>query len=415
MRIAFVVGKFPKLSKTFILSQITGLIDYGHEVDVYAVPDNEKINKLHGDIEKYRLSEKIFYLKNIPENPVKKTVKSLACLLSLAPSNFSQLLRLASLPESDFDHKLDTWIFASMPALRGKSYDIIHCHFAEHGRSALLLKSAGLSKAKVVTTFHGYDVNVTTPKCNPKAYKEIFAEGNIFTANTQFTAKKAVLMGCPLEKISILPVGLDIDKYKFLPRQWQPGEPIRVLTVGRLVEKKGIDYSIRAIAKALQQRPDLNIEYSIIGEGPQRDSLEALAESLNIAEKVKLLGGMTQEEVRSMYEASHLFMLSSVTATNGDMEGQGLVLQEAQCMGLPVMSTLHNGIPDGVLDGQSGFLVPEKDVDALAEKLIYLSSHTKDWMRMGQAGHEFVKSRYNIRELNSQLINLYKSLLLHGS
>ena len=411
MRIAFVVGTFPKLSKTFILGQITGLIDRGHEVDIYATPSHGQSSKLHADFEKYSLGEKMFYLENIPKSPVKKTIKSPLCLLASTYNSPARSLRLVRLSNSNLQYKLDAWIYSLTPALRGEPYDIIHCHFAEHNRKAMLIKSVSSPQAKIVTTFHGYDVNVISSKCNPTAYEKIFAEGELFTANTQFTAKKAMLMGCPAEKIRILPVGLDIPRYPYSPRQLRPDEPIKLVTVGRLVEKKGIDYSIRAIAKATQQRPDLKLEYTIIGEGTQREYLQTLAEDLNIAENVRFLGGMTQEEVREVYNSSHLFMLSSVTAANGDMEGQGLVIQEAQCMGLPVISTLHNGIPDGVLNGKSGFLVPEKDADALADKLIYLSSHPETWAAMGQSGHDFVKERYDIRKLNDQLIDLYKGLL----
>ena len=411
MRIAFVVGKFPKLSQTFILSQITGLIDCGHEVDVYANSNREQSPKLHADFEKYELKNRTFYFEDIPGNFIERAGKSLMCLLDLAYSSPKQALRLAQMSSNGLQDKLDTLVYSRMSALKGKPYDIVHCHFAQHNRRALLIQSVNSPNAKIVTTFHGYDVNVISPECNPVAYAEIFSKGTAFTANTQFTAKKAEMMGCPAQKIRILPVGLDISRYPYLPRQLQNDEPIKIVTVGRLVEKKGIDYAIKAVARAIQQMPELQFDYTIIGEGDQKRYLKQLAEGLNISEQVSFVGSMTQEQVREIYKSSHLFLLSSVTAANGDMEGQALVLQEAQCIGLPVISTLHNGIPDGVLDGQSGFLVPEKDVDALSEKLIYLASNPKTWASMGKVGHDFVKSRYDIQKLNGQLIGLYKNLL----
>ena len=103
--------------------------------------------------------------------------------------------------------------------------------------------------------------------------------------------------------------------------------------------------------------------------------------------------------------------MSSVTASDGDKEGQGLVLQEAQGMGLPVLSTLHNGIPDGVLDGKSGFLVPERDVDGLAQKLDYLLENPQVWSEMGLAGRKFVEQHYDINKLNDKLVQIYQDLL----
>ena len=206
-----------------------------------------------------------------------------------------------------------------------------------------------------------------------------------------------------------MPVGLDLSKYKFSPPKYQPGETIRLLSVGRLVEKKGLAFSIQAFAKVALEHP--NIEYQIVGDGPLRDRLERLSHDLGVAEKITFLGGKTQDIVRGIYQKSHIFMLPSVTAPNGDMEGQALVLQEAQAIGLPVISTLHNGIPDGVLDGQSGFLVPERDVDSLAEKLLYLIKHPETWHQMGTVGRKFIEKKYDLNMLNDRLVELYRSCL----
>nr|WP_235441026.1 glycosyltransferase [Limnoraphis robusta] len=204
-------------------------------------------------------------------------------------------------------------------------------------------------------------------------------------------------------------MGLNLSLYQFKARYLQANEPVKIITVARLVEKKGIEYSIRAVAQVLKEYP--NLIYRIVGDGGLRESLEQLIRELNVSENVKILGWMTQEEVRQLYTDSHLFILSSVTATDGDKEGQGLVLQEAQAMGLPVLSTIHNGIPDGVLDGKSGFLVPEKDVDALAEKLSFLLKNPEKWLEMGQSGRAFVEENYEINKLNDQLVEIYSKLI----
>jgi colanic acid/amylovoran biosynthesis glycosyltransferase len=189
-------------------------------------------------------------------------------------------------------------------------------------------------------------------------------------------------LGCPENKIYKLPVGLEISQYNFYERKLTAGEKVKIITVGRLVEKKGIEYGIKAIAKVVEKNPE--VVYTIVGDGVLRNSLENLILELGIAENIKLVGWMTQEQVRHLYAVSHIFMLPSVTAANEDREGQALVLQEAQAMGLPVLSTLHNGIPEGLLDGKSGFLVPEKDVEALAEKLNYLIDRPSEWLMRSQ-------------------------------
>ncbi len=115
-------------------------------------------------------------------------------------------------------------------------------------------------------------------------------------------------------------------------------------------------------------------------------------------------------QVAELYRSSHLFLLPSVTAGDGDMEGQGLVLQEAQAAGLPVVSTRHNGIPEGVRDGETGFLVPERDPAALAERLTYLVEHPEVWPAMGHAGRALVEAEFDIEILNDHLVDIYRSL-----
>ena len=149
----------------------------------------------------------------------------------------------------------------------------------------------------------------------------------------------------------------------------------------------------------------------IAGEGFLRNELEKLAEDLHIKRYVKFLGAVEQKEVLKLYQQAHIFVLPSVTASNGDKEGQALVIQEAQAMGLPIVSTLHNGIPEGVLDGKSGFLVPERDVDALTEKLEYLIEHPEIWPDIGQYGRKFVEERYDIHKLNQRLVEIYQNLI----
>ena len=117
-------------------------------------------------------------------------------------------------------------------------------------------------------------------------------------------------------------------------------------------------------------------------------------------------GALEGEAVRGLMDQAHLFVLASVSV-EGDQEGQGLVLQEAQAAGLPVVATLHGALPEGLLPGRSGFLVPERDVDALAERLNFLVERPQLWPMMGDAGRRFVEERYDIRKLNSLLEGLY--------
>jgi colanic acid/amylovoran biosynthesis glycosyltransferase len=240
-------------------------------------------------------------------------------------------------------------------------------------------------------------------------YGPLFRMGDLYTANTRFTRDRGIALGCPPERIVTLPMGIDLSKFRFTPRHLLPGEPIKILTVGRLVEKKGIEYAVRAVARVAHT--GRKILYRIVGDGPLRDAIERLITDLHLGERVQLLGAKTKDEVRDLYADSHLFILSSVTASDGDKEGQGLVLQEAQAAGLPVLSTLHNGIPDGVRNGESGFLVPERDVDALAGRLTELVEHPQRWPAMGRAGRAHMEAHYDVERLTDRLVEIYRSLV----
>jgi len=113
--------------------------------------------------------------------------------------------------------------------------------------------------------------------------------------------------------------------------------------------------------------------------------------------------------VRGLMRDAHLALLGSVSI-EGDQEGQGLFLQEAQACGLPVIATQHGALPEGLLTGKSGFLVTERDIDAMAERITFLVAHPEVWPEIGRQGRRFVEARYDIRRLTEQLVGLYRDL-----
>ena len=156
------------------------------------------------------------------------------------------------------------------------------------------------------------------------------------------------------------------------------------MSTGRLVEKKGLEYSIRAITRIMQHHP--NIRYTIIGDGSLKPDLQQLIEELALSQQVSLLGWRKQEEVIKILDRSQILVAPSVTAADGNQDAPVNTLKEAMAMGLPVIGTLHGGIPELIEDAVSGFLVPERNPEAISEKLSYLIEHPEIWVSMGQAG-----------------------------
>jgi len=408
MKIAFIVNVFPALSETFILNQITGLIDLGHEVDIYSRWTPSK-SKVHADVEKYKLCASTYYLNEVPEDKIKRILKA----LGLLAINFhkSPLTILNSLNIFKYGREaLSLYLFYHAVVFLRKRYDIIHCHFGPNGNFGSILKSIGI-KGKLVVVFHAHELTELLVREGSDIYNGLFLKADLIMPISNHWEKKLIELRCPADKIIVHHMGIDSDLFKFTELRNDGLGSINILTVGRLVEKKGVEVGVRAVALMLQKYPELVIRYSIVGDGILRNHLEALVKTLEISNNVRMLGPKTQDEVKKLMSESHIFVLPSITARNGDQEGIPVALMEGMATGLPVISTYHTGIPELVQDGRSGFLVPERDVDALAEKLEYLILHPEIWPEMGRAGRKYVEEHYDIKKLNKKLVKIYEDLL----
>ncbi|MES1021716.1 glycosyltransferase [Gloeocapsa sp. BRSZ] len=409
MRVLFIVGSFPALSETFILNQIIGLIERGHEVDIYALNKRENLSKLHPDVEKYHLLERTYYAPEKTKNFWLKMLQTSGMLLTSGYEHPLGLLRSLSLFKHKKHLKLIEWLHLILPFLGRKPYDIIHGQFGIYGIKAVLMREIGAVKAKkIVTSFRGFDISYYIEKHGSDVYTELFKSGDFFLSNCEYFRQRLINLGCNANKIVVLGSGINCERFYFKPRFPDNGK-IRITTTGRLVEKKGIAYSIRAVAKLVQTHP--HIEYNIVGDGVLKTELQNLIDELNVGHVVKLLGWKHQQEIIEILDKSHIFVATSVTAKDGNQDAPVNTLKEAMAMGLPVIGTIHGGIPELIEDGISGFLVPERDVDTLAEKIAYLCDHPEVWQQMGQAGRAYVEQHYDANKLNDQLVQIYEQLL----
>lgn len=408
MRIAFIVTFFPALSETFILNQITGLIERGHEVDIYA-DDSRKELKIHPDVEKYSLIEKTYYNK-IPTNNFLRLLNGIGLLLA----NFhkSPLILLRSLNFFKYGKNAISLRLLYMAILfqhqQKQPYDIIHCHFGYNGLVGAILRDIGAIQGKVITTFHGTDVTTYLKKEGEQAYDLLFQYGNIFSPVSELWKRRLIELGCN-GNIIVHRMGIDCNKFTFSARKLRANGVVQIVTIARLAEKKGVEYAIRAVAKLAKSKT--NINYTIVGDGPLKESLQQLIQELNVDSIVTLVGWKQQQEVIEIINNSDIMLAPSVTSKDGDREGIPVAFMETMAMGLPIISTYHSGIPELIKNGVSGFLVPERDVDALAEKLNYLVEHPEVWQKMGIAGRAFVEEYYNVDKLNDKLVEIYSSRL----
>jgi colanic acid/amylovoran biosynthesis glycosyltransferase len=410
MKVAYFVAHFPVLSEPFILNQIAGTIERGHEVDIYSLDGPpEDTSKVHPLVDQYNLLERTIYAPTRPENELWRWIKGLGLLLVNFHKNPSVCLQLLDTSRYVSQAKSLKMLYRAIPFLEKKSYDIIHCQFSTLGVFGVWFRQLGLIEGKLISTFRGSDISKFLPKWGEQVYQELFQETDFFLANCEFFKNKAVALGCDPNMIHVHGSGIDTNKFFFKDRHFPDDGVIRIATTGRLVEKKGIEYVIRAIAKVAKVYPYL--EYNVIGDGELKEKFEKLSAELNISHIVKLLGWKQQKEIVEILDTCHVFVAPSVTGKDGNQDAPVNTLKEAMAMGLPVISTLHGGIPELVEDGISGFLVPEHDADAIAEKLIYLIENSQDWSKMGKTGRARVEANYDMTKLNDELVEIYQQML----
>ncbi|HET6223706.1 MAG TPA: glycosyltransferase, partial [Dongiaceae bacterium] len=282
MRIAFFLYEFPALSETFVLNQITGLIDLGHDVTIFA--ERARPDQIaHPDVAAYRLAERTCYL-DMPEPRLARVLQ--------APLRARQVRRRVPLRRAlDLRRygnearslRLYYWV-ARLAEHNG--FDIIHCHFGPRGRMAGFLREIGAISGKLVTVFHGVDVSAYL-RHDPGIYRHLFSQGDLFLPVSESWRTRLIEHGCDPARTRVHRMGVDLERFPFRPPLRMSGRPLRVLTIGRMIEKKGIDYGLRAVAEL---RGRAAVRYAVAGDGPERGALEALAGQLGLTDIVSFLG-----------------------------------------------------------------------------------------------------------------------------
>lgn len=399
MYIRFVVSQFPKISETFVLDQVTGMIDAGHEVDIFARfhPDE---GQTHAVVDEYDLLGKTIY-SNTPMSKLQRLQSAIRLFATKGWREPRKIFESMNVFEFGRD-ALSLQLLHASTSFPDGNPDVLHCHFGPNGNLGALLKRLG-EVQRLVVSFHGSDIHLALNE-KRDLYDPVFERADAILVNSVYTLEKLVELGADRSDLIRHPVGLDIKKF---PYRWRESNPtdandINLLTIGRLVEEKGYLYGLRAVADVVDRFPDLSFGYRIIGSGGKERELKAQTEELGLENVVRFLGQKTTEEIVEELGKAHVFMLPSVR------EGFGKVLLEAQATGLPFVSTTAGGIPDATNAGSAGYLAPPGDAEALADRLAEVVQNRDRWVEMGQAGREFVKENYDMKRLNQELENIYR-------
>ena len=257
-----------------------------------------------------------------------------------------------------------------------------------------------------IVSFHGADVLVDMEK---PAYREatkqmLDAVKRVFVRSDSL--RRAVTdLGCDEKKIDIVRTGIPLAEFPFRKRDFPENGQWRFVQACRLIEKKGLATTLHAFTHFLATYPEA--ELTIAGEGPMLGELRELTRKLKIDNHVSLPGFVSQEKLREMFYASHIFLHPSETGGDGNQEGIPNSMLEAMATGLPVFATNHGGIPEAIENGVSGILVAERDHEALARALLGAAQDRHLLTRLARAGADAVAQKFDQRAQITRLENLY--------
>ncbi|MCW8896637.1 MAG: glycosyltransferase [Flavobacteriales bacterium] len=273
-----------------------------------------------------------------------------------------------------------------------KKFDVAFIEFAD--TAILLMDYLDQQKTPFIVHVHGHDI---TSSLNDKAYSEelmiLFKKAAFFIAASEYMKRRLVLLGCDENKIKVIRLGIDSKHIEPIPWSEKIKLSPSIIFLGRLTDKKHPIALLHAFKIVLQEIPEATL--SIIGDGKLKNEVVTTINNLSLNESVKLYGALPREKSYSILKSHWIYAQHSVTPINGDTEGFAISLAEAALHELPVVSTIHNGITENVIDGKTGYLVPEYNYEAMADKIIYLIKNPIVAEEMGKAGKEHILNLCN--------------------
>ena len=406
MKILVFLNEFPSQSQTFVLSQIVGTIDRGLSIDI-AATKKPSIVGTSQDIQKYKLLENTLYLTHPPRRYLPRIIS----FLKLAIQNKIWNKPLIVLKALNFLKYGKEALNLNLPyyaiQFSNKKFDVIHCQFGTIAPLALKLKQVGAITGKLVVSYRGYDL-VKQIQLKPGYYDSIINHVDLFLPVSDSLKKILIKIGAEENKVTVMHSGINLNNFTYQNQENNSNTALHVISIARLVEKKGLEYSIQAVSNLLSKGHD--ITYTIVGDGPLRSNLEDLVKELNIQNNVLFVGPKSHEDVLDLLTNADIFIAPSVTAKDGDQEGIPNVAKEAMAIGIPVISTDHAGIPELVIDKKTGFLVPEKDIDAISDYLLYIKDNINALSELKQNARSLISEEYDSKKLNDYLVELYQTL-----
>jgi len=384
MKIGYILGLFPKLSETFVLNEIVELVRMGHEVHIFSL-FQPKENLIQPEVKEYNLLERTYY----PPSYLRLGIELLKFDSLFFYKNRNVLNKFYCIAFARYFSKI----------IEKLDLDILHAHFAnEPAYTAMLISK--LTGIPFTFTAHAFDIFI-----NPdvKALKERTENASAVITPSYYNKNYLHdLTGVDWDKIHVVRACTNIERFKTIKKD---KSNFRILSVGRLVEKKGIEYAILAIKELIKDYP--KIQYRIVGSGPLESELKGLVKSLNLENNVHFLGNLEGDLLMDELSKATIFVLPCIKARNGDLDVCPLTLQEAMIVKIPTISTNISGIPELIENGKEGFLVEPKNVEQLTNIIRILLEDENLRKRLGENGREKAEKEFNIHKEVGKLVEVW--------
>jgi glycosyltransferase involved in cell wall biosynthesis len=274
--------------------------------------------------------------------------------------------------------------------------DVVHVHWWFPGGLAVWPRA--LKSFPIVLTSHGTDLFLVDRVAAARVIAApLFRAVDEVTVISTPLVKRVIAFGVDPSRITVLPMPIDrevaaVAERDDSRRSLAAGGPPTLLFVGRLVERKGASYAVRAFAELVDAGRDARLV--IVGDGPERQTLADLAHALGVGKRVELVGAVSPADVRPWYERASVLVMPAVTDWKGEQEGFGMVIVEAMSYGVPVVASRSGGIPDIVRDGENGLLVHERDIGGLAGAIARVLDDPALAGRLGARGQQTIRDEF---------------------
>lgn len=396
LQLTYIIGSYPSLTETFIDREVEGLLRAGVDLRIVSI---RRAGATLSPAQQ-ALKRRVTYL--LPPSIPALVASQLAAVVRHPRTYLGTLAWLLGRPQGG-GSRLKTVMHVITGAyaawvLRHRRGIHIHAHFVDRAATVALVASR-LLKTTYSVTAHAADLYAS-----PALLPERIGQAAFAATCTEYNRKHlATMLGPAGSRVLRIYHGLDLADYD--GRRAGAAEPPVIVSVGQLKEKKGLQFLVEA-CRLLRDR-GRDVHCIIIGEGPLRAELERRISALELQDHVALTGALPHPAVIDHYRRARLFALPCVVADDGDRDGIPNAILEAMAMALPVVSTTISGIPEVVRDGETGCLVPPRDVAALAGALEHLLDDPSAGSRMGAAARQFVMEEFDVQRNLVRLLDAF--------